>query len=343
MGPVLVLLSGLILALTWASFSPQIQHVWQTKDSRGISSAYLLFNLLCATEHVFLVGRSMALFWALTDIAPVSFSTLDWLNLAQVLAVWVCLNVFFAICLYYRRRRAPLTLTVYALFLLITLLPLGLDLTTDIFCPPNRPNCLLPQRDLITFLQIAHQMFVLPVITIILPILGFYKQAQLQRQQRQHPSTSTPDLNLLLARSRLFQSALFALLAFLWVFRFNHWFQPPPSTPDTPMVVATAAAAARADTRAPLSAQQLQLQLPSLSQFSEWWRCIGFMAVDDAIFAFGQGVLGCFSLLKASAATPAAASEASPRRDGSDDDDDDAERRPLLLAEEEVQTYLAEN
>ncbi|RAH71526.1 uncharacterized protein BO66DRAFT_470336 [Aspergillus aculeatinus CBS 121060] len=368
MGLVLVLSSGLNLALVWASFVSQIQHVWQTKDSRGISSAYLLFNLLCATEHVFMIGRFMSLFWALTDTAPVSFSTLDWLNLAQVLVVWVCLNVFptddmslvldargsFALCLYHRRRRTPLLLTVYALFLLVTLLPLGLDLTTDIFCPPNRSNCLLPERDLITFLQIAHQIFVLPVVTVILPVLGFYKQAQLQRQQRQrsgrqqqrHLSTSTPDVSLLLARPRLFQSAFFALSAFLWVFRFNHWLQPLPFTSDPPVaasaVAAAAAAAASVDEQTPLSSQrqqQLLLLMPSLSESSEWWRLFGFMVVDDAIFAFGQGALGFWSLLMAPAATPAAASEVSPRCDGSDD----AERRPLLLADEEPFTYVAEN
>lgn len=85
----------LILALTWASFIPQIKHVWKTKDSRGISTAYLLFNVLCITEHVFFQSLDTAYLWDISILpsAPVSVSPLDWVNLTQVLGDWILSNV----------------------------------------------------------------------------------------------------------------------------------------------------------------------------------------------------------------------------------------------------------
>ncbi|KAE8354555.1 hypothetical protein BDV28DRAFT_164120 [Aspergillus coremiiformis] len=345
MGQILVLpFSVIILALTWASFVPQIQYVWQTKDTRGISSAYLLFNLLCITQHVFFHSLDVANIWALSklDPPPVSVSPLDWLNIAQLSGVWILSNIFFALCLYYshlhpptnHRLRILLILSIYAFFLLFTLVPLILDLTTDVFCPPSHPhNCLLPERDIVPFLRGVQCFYLLPVTTVILPILGFYKQAQLQRrrrrqqqrrqQQQQHEQTITPtstsDLNLLLARPRLFQTVIFALSAILWVFRLPPGQQqshdPPLADPSQP---------------APLPR-------PWLPLFMDWWVFIGYLIVDDAIFAIGQGVLGYLGLRKAAAVAPAEA------RSQRDDDDDDAERRPLLVASEEHSIYRSES
>ncbi|TPR04534.1 MgsA AAA+ ATPase C terminal family protein [Aspergillus niger] len=307
---------AIILALTWASFVPQIKHVWQTKDSRGISTAYLLFNLLCITEHVFFHSLDIAYLWDVSKFpsAPVSVSPLDWVNLAQVLGDWVLSNVLFALCLSYspptrphRRLRTLLVLALYCFFLLFTLVPLILDLTTDVFCPPNHPHdCLLPERDVVPFLRGIHCYFLLPLTTVILPVLGIFKQAM--RIPPSHPPTPTTptDLNGLLARSRLFQAAIFALSAILWIFRLPPGQQereddPPP--PDAPL-----------------------LPRPWLLVFLHWWMFMGYMTVDEAIFAIGQGVLGYLALRKAA--------EADGRSEG-----EEAERRPLLVAAEERSTY----
>ncbi|KAL7658383.1 hypothetical protein ACMYSQ_004511 [Aspergillus niger] len=184
-----------------------IKHVWQAKDSRGISTSYLLFNLLRITEHVFFHSLDITYLWDVSKFpsAPVSVSPLDWV------------------------------------------LPTSY-LTTDVFCPPNHPHdCLLPERDEVPFLRGIHCYFLLPLTAVILPVLGIFKQVQRQRRQLQqgqqrrqqqqqqeeeprkqammippsHPPTPiTPtDLNRLLARSRLFQAAIFALSAILWIFR----------------------------------------------------------------------------------------------------------------------------
>lgn len=44
-----------MLALVFASFAPQFRLVSLRKDATGISLAYLLGNLICSTEHFFLV------------------------------------------------------------------------------------------------------------------------------------------------------------------------------------------------------------------------------------------------------------------------------------------------
>ncbi|GJP95935.1 hypothetical protein CBS63078_413 [Aspergillus niger] len=335
---------AIILALTWASFVPQIKHVWQTKDSRGISTAYLLFNLLCITEHVFFHSLDIAYLWDVSKFpsAPVSVSPLDWVNLAQVLGDWVLSNILFALCLSYspptrphRRLRTLLVLALYCFFLLFTLVPLILDLTTDVFCPPNHPHdCLLPERDVVPFLRGIHCYFLLPLTTVILPVLGIFKQVQRQRRQLQqgqrrrqqqqqqeepreqammippsHPPTPTipTDLNRLLARSRHFQAAIFALSAILWIFRLPPGQQereddPPP--PDAPL-----------------------LPRPWLLVFLHWWMFMGYMTVDEAIFAVGQGALGYLALRKAA------------ETDGRSEGEEEAERRPLLVAAEERSTY----
>lgn len=57
---------------------------------------------------------------------------------------------------------------------------------------------------------------------------------------------------------------------------------------------------------------------------------MGYMTVDEAIFAVGQGLLGCLGLRKAIAAEG--------RSEG-----EEAERRLLLVAAEERSTYGSES
>lgn len=129
-----------------------------------------------------------------------------------------------------------------------------------------------------------------------------------------HPPspTSPTDLNRLLARSRLFQAALFALSAILWIFRLppgqqERAYDPPPPPDD------------------PLPPQ------PWLLVFLHWWIFMGYMTVDEVIFAVGQGVLGYLGLRKAIAA------------EGRSEGEEEAERRLLLVAAEERFTYGSEN
>jgi hypothetical protein len=130
-------------------------------------------------------------------------------------------------------------------------MPLIIDATTDTFCPPERPNCSVMDRDPIAFFEGVHNFYFLPIIITLL-VLGFYEQARL------------PLLNLNITWLKL-QAVMFALSAVTWTLRlYFPWKifleQPRGSVP-------------------------IYLVIPS------WWQMVGFIASNDAIFAIGQGVL----------------------------------------------------
>lgn len=75
--------------LSLASFLPQLQRLWLRRDSSGISLAYVLFNLMVATE-LFTIDLAILTSVDGGDIfvhSPASVG--DWLNLAQFGTVWV--------------------------------------------------------------------------------------------------------------------------------------------------------------------------------------------------------------------------------------------------------------
>jgi hypothetical protein len=96
-----------------------------------------------------------------------------------------------------------------------------------------------------------HVFALVPVIVIPL-ILGLYKQAR------------ASSLNLSLPGLEL-QAVIFMLSAASWVLRLSFPWKAYLGQPQG---------------RVPIS-----LVIPA------WWRMIGFVAVDDAIFALGQGIL----------------------------------------------------
>ncbi|KAE8375140.1 hypothetical protein BDV26DRAFT_283716 [Aspergillus bertholletiae] len=205
----LTILSFLVLILSFASFAPQIRHVWWSKNARGILSIHLLFNLICSTEHVFFGFFYMVNSYHVPGVwshSPINI--LDWVNLVQLTGVWVLFNVLFFLCLYFNplsRLQKALIIAIYVYFLSIFLVPLIIDATTDIFCPPERPNCSIMDRDPLAFFEGFHNFYVMP-ITVTLLVLGFYKQAE------------RPLLNLNITGLKL-QTAIFVLSAVSWIVR----------------------------------------------------------------------------------------------------------------------------
>ncbi|PKX91287.1 PQ-loop repeat-containing protein [Aspergillus novofumigatus IBT 16806] len=231
----LTILSLIVLLLTFASFTPQIQHVWRRRDAKGISSSYILLNLICATEHVFfgffyIVNmREWSGFWTHHPI-----NILDWVNFVQLTGVWAFFNVLFFLSLYFKptsRLQKALLIAIYIFFLIISLVPLVIDATIDIFCPQKSQTA--------------------PIIVMLL-VLGLYKQARASTF-----NLSLPGLKL--------QAVVFMLSAASWVLRLAFpW---------------------KAYLEQPQGHVPIYLVIPA------WWQIIGFVAVDDAIFALGQGVL----------------------------------------------------
>jgi len=83
-------LRSILLMLSFLSFFPQLSLVFLRKDSPGISTYYTLFNLICATEQF-----TLGFFLVVNNInSPDVFvhdpvNTGDWLNLAQLIVVWI--------------------------------------------------------------------------------------------------------------------------------------------------------------------------------------------------------------------------------------------------------------
>jgi hypothetical protein len=160
----------------------------------------------------------------------------------------------FFLCLYFKpisRLRKALIIAIYVFFLIISLMPLIIDATTDVFCPPQEPNCPEYDRDPIVLFEGYHVFALVPVIGIPL-ILGLYKQAR------------ASSLNLSLPGLKL-QAVIFMLSAGSWVLRLSFPWKAYLGQP--------------------------QGRVPIYLVIPAWWRMIGFVAVDDAIFALGQGSL----------------------------------------------------
>ncbi|KAJ5479871.1 hypothetical protein N7530_005380 [Penicillium desertorum] len=126
------------------------------------------------------------------------------------------------------------------------------DAATDVFCPPDRPNCPEIDRDAIAMFEGLHSNLLLPFFTVMLLAIGFYRQMR------------KPVQNLSLTGLKL-QAAVFALSATSWAFRL--YFPWPIYRED------------------PRRSWPLYLILPA------WYQGVGFVAFDDAVFALGQAIL----------------------------------------------------
>ena len=152
------------------------------------------------------------------------------------------------------RLRKTLVVAIYIGFLIISLVPVIADAVSDIFCPPDRPNCPEHERDAIALFQGLHAVILLPVFTTIPIIIGIFKQARSTLQTQ-----SLTGLKL--------QTTAFILSALFWV--------PRVSAPWD---------------------LYLDGGHPIIIIVNAWYHMVGFVAVDDAVFAGGQGVLLWLSL-----------------------------------------------
>jgi hypothetical protein len=150
------------------------------------------------------------------------------------------------------RLRKALTTITYIGYLMISLVPVLIDSATDVFCSTFEPNCPEIERDVIWFFVAVHSNFLFPFFTVIPLVIGFYRQAR------------KPTQDLCLIGLKL-QIAVFTLSAISWGFRlYFPWYLY------------------RED---PRGSWPLYMILPA------WYQGVGFVAIDDAAFALGQGIL----------------------------------------------------
>ncbi|KAJ5348947.1 uncharacterized protein N7506_002200 [Penicillium brevicompactum] len=248
-------LSGALTLLVFASFIPQIHHVWLRKEAGRVSLNYLQWNLIHSTETLcvafFLtinVGEDVPLWWAhLPKIA------LDWVNLTQLAGVWILFNIWYFLAIYHSpisRVRKAKRIALYILFLNVSLIPLVIDATTELFCPLGDLSCdLLEQWPLMVLLGL-HTKLIRPV-TLGLLVLSFYEQAR------------QPRVDISITGLKV-QALAFFVSSVCWTFRvFMPW-------------------------------KMIGEHVPLESLYANvviWFEMLGFAVGGDAIFAIGQCVL----------------------------------------------------
>ncbi|KAJ6103767.1 hypothetical protein N7486_003989 [Penicillium sp. IBT 16267x] len=264
----LSIISFLVLVVVFTSFIPHIRQAWLGKGTGEISLLYLLFNVICSTEHLFFA------FFSTINIQPIDLpddlppdihivpywthyprNALDWINFSQVIGVWALFNILLGLNLYHRptsRLRKTLILVIYIGFLVFSLGPVITDAVSDTFCPPNYPNCPWHKRDAIALFHGLHSFILLPFFTTIPLIIGIYKQVRSPLQTQ-----SLTGLKL--------QTAAFMLSAVFWV--------PRLSAPWDSWL------------------EYLNEGHSIAIFFMGWYRAVGFETVNDAVFALGQGIL----------------------------------------------------
>ncbi|KAI9371765.1 hypothetical protein BJX61DRAFT_510353 [Aspergillus egyptiacus] len=261
----------ILLILTLVSFLPQLRLIWTRKDASGIALSYVLFNLIAATEQ-FAVDYGFAALVSPSDGVfvhnPVNFG--DWLNLAQTVFLWMLFLVYFTLCLYFPSdsnfTHKRLMLGIYIAYLLIAIIPLFLCaflLRLD--------HSETAWREWPVVIAFTPHTLWLSYIGTILALVAVYRQARVILQD--DPSAS-PSLPVGLSQGQLdpqntslsllglaIQSLLFCVLAIAWVFRVSF-----PALPDG-------------------------ASWWNFSIVKVWYEWVGSVAVDNAIFGIGQGIL----------------------------------------------------
>ncbi|KAH7175192.1 hypothetical protein EDB81DRAFT_673361 [Dactylonectria macrodidyma] len=118
--------------LTFLSSLPQIQRIILKKSSADISLFYILLNTISTTEQFTLgffciINHSYDSDFFVHDPRNLG----DWLNLLQLIIVWLMSLILFALCLFYNPSNAPKgrVVALYVSFLFISVVPLFFDLS----------------------------------------------------------------------------------------------------------------------------------------------------------------------------------------------------------------------
>ncbi|KAL4885596.1 hypothetical protein BJY04DRAFT_214388 [Aspergillus karnatakaensis] len=124
---------NVLVVLTTLSFIPQLRRLAKQKNSLGLSSSYVLCNLIVATEQITLLFCLMVTFPE--DSGKLVFvhdprNAGDWINLAQVAISWLGWLAVFLLTIRYRPTSHAKSeyKVLYTLFALISLIPLFVDL-----------------------------------------------------------------------------------------------------------------------------------------------------------------------------------------------------------------------
>ncbi|KAJ5541197.1 hypothetical protein N7494_006273 [Penicillium frequentans] len=246
--------------LTALSFLPQLLRIWIKKTSKGISTDYVFWNLLCATEQfkffVYLLiakhpEQNIPLVYH-----PPTFG--DRLNMYQTAVVWLSFFILFCACL----RHAPYKsfyITAYAVYIPISIIPPILDVLYGFPSPDHTYGD--PVASGIFFLS----MCLLNPLTTVLVVYGVFSQLREVKSARCADLSSSPD-NALSICGLAVQGVVFTPVAFTWIWR-------------VPIETAR------------LGWGEWSWPVIAIDNLMYWYDLCGFPAFDNGVFAMGQCVL----------------------------------------------------
>ncbi|KAL2823010.1 hypothetical protein BJX63DRAFT_3611 [Aspergillus granulosus] len=259
----------ILLVLTFISFLPQLHLIWRRREASGISLSYVLFNLVAATEQFALNYGFINLTTANDGIFfahdPPTFG--DWLNLAQTLLFLVLCLVYLALCLCFpsesNSTQKRFILRIYIAYVLFAIIPLFI---CAIFRLDDTNNT--AWYDFPVVLTFNPHILWMNYIGTILATVAMYLQAKVilrpdpsEKSSLVASQLGTPHGSLSLFGLAI-QCVLFIVLAISWIFR-------------------------------------VVFPLPLLDSASwrdfdvlkVWYELVGSIAVDNAVFGIGQGIL----------------------------------------------------
>ncbi|RAH54250.1 hypothetical protein BO85DRAFT_480631 [Aspergillus piperis CBS 112811] len=244
----------LLLGLSIYSYIPQLQLLWKTKNSSGLSINYVLLNLICATEQFLLV----LLYNNTPDAEPNMFvenpgSLGDWMNLIQITVVWILSGLTFTLSLRYPsdssfRDKLSATLSYIAYFLVAVVPSVCVVLTTRRGEDPRTSE----NEWQFALWSGVHLILVNPVMTLLSFSAVFCQAPKLLKGVSPPRALSLPGLAI--------QAGVFTVLALSWPFRFVYL------DPDWNVFA-------------------------SWFALYTWYSSVGWTAVDCAVFALVQVIL----------------------------------------------------
>ncbi|KAH8679247.1 hypothetical protein BGZ61DRAFT_456957 [Ilyonectria robusta] len=253
--------SRFIITLSAYSFVPQYNRIRSHGNCDGITSYYILFSLIVATEQF---ARMFAFIVAIDDreqcLIEAPSKAHDRLNLAQCTVLWLCNLFLFGLYLFYSSV-GPVSkismVLIYVAFLSSSVGPF-MWLTT---LPPSRSRDFYKSQPWrMCILKFMHGAIYNPIFTTM-SIFGLLVQLLHTR--------SRSDLGALSIVGLRTQAVVFWILSILWRFFFR--LSPVAGTVEWGPVFQSVSVAA--------------------TYFAGWYRLIGWTATNSLVFAVGQGLI----------------------------------------------------
>ncbi|KAH7000463.1 hypothetical protein EDB80DRAFT_724010 [Ilyonectria destructans] len=250
-----------IITLSAVSFVPQYDRIRSHGNCDGITSCYILFSLIVATEQF---ARIFAFFVAIDNreqcLIEAPSNAHDRLNLAQCTVLWLCNLFLFGLYLFYSSVGAVSKISmvlIYVAFLSSSVGPF-MWLTT---LPPSHSRDFYKSRPWrMCILQFMHGPFYNPIFTIM-SIFGLLVQLQYTRSRSDPGALSIVSLRT--------QALVFWILSIVWGFFFR--FSPVAGTAGWGPILQSVSMAA--------------------TYFAGWYKLIGWTATNSVVFAIGQGLI----------------------------------------------------